>query len=114
MIFNWYESMFEKYFTDGKGSVIRFILVYLNQNSTNYEWLSKHPDPSISYFNYDWNANVNGDIPCDSGSRPCYPLWAFLVTLGGVVIIVVIAIIAVVCVRRSRKRSAYHRINVSS
>jgi len=110
-IFNWYESMFVDYFTDGKGSVLRFILLYLNSSSPVYQSLASHQNTlSIDYFDYDWNANVDGQIPCNSADRPCYPLWALLVTIVGILLVIVIVVIVIV-VKRRRARKGYHRIN---
>jgi len=112
MIFSWYSDMFANYFTDGKGSAVRFIITYLNRNVTYYDWLSAHQTTvSVDYFTYDWNANVDGNIPCNSGSRPCYPLWALLVTIGGVVIVLIIVVAVVVVRKRKSKNHSYHRIN---
>jgi len=117
MIFNWYESMFEDFFkntsfSNGKGSVVKFILLYLDPKSPNYAWLSAHQDSvSVSYFNYDWNANVEGNMPCDSGSRPCYPLWALLVTIGGVFLVILIVVIVIVVRKKFARKHSYHRVN---
>jgi len=114
LIFSWYDSMFSGYFEDGKGSVLRFIVLYLDRNSTSYEWLKAHQDTaSIDYFDYDWNANVDGKLPCYSTARPCYPLWALLVTLGAFLVVVVIVSIVIVVKKRRARRHTYHRINIS-
>jgi len=112
-IFDWYGDMFKAYFTDDKGSVMRFVMLYLWSNHTDYQWLLKNAESaSIDNFDYDWDANVDGKMPCDSSSRPCYPLWALLITIALLALVVVIAAIVVVCIRRRRRGHAYHRVYV--
>jgi len=115
MIFNWFEGDFTGYFngTLSKPTAIDFILLYLSPSHPDYTWLKTNKDSvSISYFNYNWDINaVKGTVPCSSSSRPCYQLWALVLTLVIIVIVAVIAIIVVCCIRRCRKRSQYHELN---
>jgi len=114
MIFNWYGGMFKKYFPNEDGDALKYIMLYLYPNHTDYVWLSKNYNSvTVDFFTYDWDANVDGTLPCDTTSRPCFPLWALLVTIFSIVLVSVIVAITIVCVRRRRaKRHAYHRINV--
>jgi len=113
-IFKWYSGMFKDFFPNGNGDAMKFILLYLYTNHTDYQWLSKNYDSvSIGYFDYDWNANVDGKLPCNAADRPCYPLWALLVTIASVILVVIIIIVVVVVVKKRRaQRHAYHRIYV--
>jgi len=112
LTFDWYQSMFVNYFEDGNGSVVRFILLYINNNSTDVKWLSDHKDSvTIQYFDYDWNVNVDGKVPCDSANRPCYPLWALLVTIAGVVVVIIVVVIVIFLKKKKTRKHSYHRIN---
>jgi len=109
-IFKWYGSQFKQ--EDWKeANVLRFILLYLWTNHTDYEWLSKnYNSASIAFFDYDWNANVDGKLPCASGARPCFPLWALLVTIISIVLVVAIVIVVVVVIKRRRAKQDYQRV----
>jgi len=111
-IFNWYEKMFVDFFPKKDGSPLKFIMLYLSKENSNYDWLLNNSNTAtVDYFDYDWNAN--GRVACDSSARPCYPLWALLVTLGSVLLLIIIfAIIVVIVKRRRAKRQSYHRIYV--
>jgi len=61
---------------------------------------------SIAYFDYDWNLNGNNNGLCGT-SRPCFPWWALLTLILG---ILVVLIVAVICVRK-RKQAEYSPIN---
>lgn len=74
-IFYWFKDDFN----DGK--VLDFILEYLDQTHTDYDFIKNNKkDLKIHYFDYDWGLNAEyNSIPCDSLSRPCMPIWAFIV-----------------------------------
>lgn len=113
-IFDWFSDDFTNYVKKiGKGnSVIDFILLYLQPNTTDYDFLEEHRNSlSIKHFNYNWNANSKGNLPCDAKDRPCYPLWALLVTLVVLALVTVAILITIACIRRRRRNSGYHKIN---
>jgi len=60
---------------------------------------------TFKYFEYDWN--LNGNITSCAVDRPCFPWWALLTLILG---ILVILIVSVICVRK-RKVTQYERIN---
>jgi len=108
-IFDWYADDFKNAVN---GEVLDFILLYLSPNHSDYQWLKDNKDSvKLDYFDYDWDVNANGDLPCDK-SRPCYPLWALLVTLGGILLIVCVALL-VILIRYKLKRRGYHRVDAN-
>jgi len=106
-IFNWYADDFKNSIN---GEVLDFILKYLHPNTTEFEWLKANKDDvELEYFDYDWDVNAKGDLPCDK-SRPCYPLWALLVTLGGILVVVCVILLAFL-IRHKLKRKGYFRVD---
>jgi len=108
-IFDWFSSDFENNGTD----IPTFIAEHLFANNTNKAWLLQyHSEVSISYFDYNWDVNAKGKLPCDSSDRPCYQLWALLLTIA-ILVIVSVVVIIIVAVRRykQKKRSGYHSLN---
>jgi len=108
-IFDWFDGDF----TSNGTNKIQFIASHLYDSNPNKVFLQKNAQSiTISYFDYNWDVNANGDLPCDSKSRPCYQLWALVLTLTMLVIISAIVLI-VVAVRRykNKKRSGYHPLN---
>jgi len=61
---------------------------------------------TFNYFDYDWNLNGNVATLC-TVDRPCFPWWALLTLILG---LLVVLIVSVICVRK-RKGSQYERIN---
>jgi len=109
-IFDWHRSLF----STGNTTAIQFILSYMYPNMTNYNWLKEHQNATISFFEYDWKVNVDGNIPCNSGSRPCYPMWAFITTIAALVLVVAIVILIIgLRIRRNKRIRSYHRINTN-
>jgi len=85
-------------------------------NSFSVEtFLKKHGPPSVqkalqgtytlSYFTYNWNLNGNIKGLCKV-DRPCFPWWALLCLILGVLVVVVVSVL---CVRK-KKQSGYERI----
>jgi len=89
-IFDWFSSDFESNFPAG---VNGFISTYgpadVRKNIKT---------ATIKFFTYDWN--VNGDIQglC-AANRPCFPWWALLCLLLGILVTVVVAVL---CVRKRK------------
>jgi len=114
MVFKWYESDFIDYMknTDSTVEVLEYILIYMYQSDPRFNWLRLNKGTvTIHYFDYNWDVNAEDGVPCSCQQRPCYPLWALLVTLGSLVFAVIIVAVVVVCVRRRRARAGYERIN---
>jgi len=114
-IFSWFSSDFTKY----EASVPSFILKFLSQNNSNYQYLSQNKDSvQISFISFDWDLNALRSsstshplLPCESNSRPCYQLWALLVTIVVGVVVAAASIITYFVVKRCRnKRNGYERI----
>jgi hypothetical protein len=70
-IFQWFASDFTP-------NVSAFILPFVPE--TDRAWLASLRDPSVAYFDYDWD--LNGDVACPHGTRPCCPGWALLILVG--------------------------------
>eukprot|EP01104_Vermistella_antarctica_P012739 TRINITY_DN3744_c0_g1_i1.p1 TRINITY_DN3744_c0_g1~~TRINITY_DN3744_c0_g1_i1.p1 ORF type:complete len:353 (+),score=53.87 TRINITY_DN3744_c0_g1_i1:153-1211(+) len=104
-IFNWFAPDFQNY-AGANGSVIGFVSQFVT-NQTEQDYLNNNTDSiSVSYFDYDWDVNAS-DMPCDDcASRPCYPIWAMLLTGGVIILLALILTVACCCVCWRRRRAA--------
>jgi len=60
---------------------------------------------TINYFDYNWNLNGNINGMCKV-ERPCFPWWALLCLILGILVVVVVSVL---CVRK-RKQTGYSQI----
>jgi len=112
-IFDWYEDDFTTY--TATNNVLDFILLYMDPNDVNFNWLSKNKDKvTINHFHYDWNVNAEDQwIPCSAKARPCYQVWALLVTLAVIVVLALFACCCFCCIKRRKHRHhpPYERVH---
>eukprot|EP01118_Nematostelium_gracile_P009207 TRINITY_DN308_c0_g1_i1.p1 TRINITY_DN308_c0_g1~~TRINITY_DN308_c0_g1_i1.p1 ORF type:complete len:335 (+),score=52.18 TRINITY_DN308_c0_g1_i1:35-1039(+) len=105
-------SDFEMQFSQ-TGDLIDYILPQLEENTTQYLWLSQNKEEStVMFFDQNWAINAEGSLPCNKEKRPCYPLWAFLVTLAGIGVIAFLVMIVIKIKRKldQRRLSGYFSI----
>jgi len=97
---------------DTTEQLVEYILLYLNQSDGQFEWLFHNKASLIvTYFTHNWDLNGKNGVPCDTTARPCYPLWALLVTLGSVSLCFVLTAALIMYVRkRRRQKNVYERI----
>jgi len=104
-IFDWYKEDFEIV----ASGVLNFIMQG-NFSLPDYtiNWLHimafDRSQVTLNYFDYNWN--LNGELATQPycGTRPCYPLWAFLLTIFGILFACVLVVLSVALIIFIRKR----------
>lgn len=61
--------------------------------------------PSFSYFSFDWNLNGEVGALCDSSTRPCYPWWGLVITVGVAVVVLICIFVCCYCARALKKKA---------
>jgi len=108
-IFKWFATDFVLYVKKAnptlKGvTVLDYLLMFLDDSNPDYTWIARNTDKiTLSYFDYDWELNAHGKIPCDSTDRPCFQLWTLLVTLGSIFVVTIVAVTAIMLIRWKKK-----------
>jgi len=103
-IFQWFADDFNN--VTGKsnsGSISSFLLTH---GPADVKDAINKGSVTFAYFNYDWNLNGNNKNLC-TVNRPCFPWWALLTLILGVLVVLVVSVI---CVRK-RKNAEYTPIN---
>eukprot|EP01102_Stenamoeba_stenopodia_P008731 TRINITY_DN2541_c0_g1_i1.p1 TRINITY_DN2541_c0_g1~~TRINITY_DN2541_c0_g1_i1.p1 ORF type:complete len:366 (+),score=70.20 TRINITY_DN2541_c0_g1_i1:49-1098(+) len=98
-IFSWFQGDF----VDSSNQ----LLLYVAEYDTPYQaWLMNNPNASVIFMAYNWT--INGDLSCTyCASRPCYPFWALIMTIAGVL---VAAFIGFAVFRARKRRAGYEGI----
>jgi len=103
-IFQWFAADFNN--ATGKTNSQNVTAFLMQHAPESVKAALKSGSVTFNYFDYDWNLNGNVTSLC-SVDRPCFPWWALLTLILGVLVVLVVSVI---CVRK-RKGSQYERIN---
>jgi len=101
-IFNWFADDFNNVTGKGSSSNMTSFLTMYAPTAVGNALRGSH---TLQYFTYNWNLNgyINGLCKVD---RPCFPWWALLCLILGVLVVVVVSVL---CVRR--RRNNYSPLN---
>jgi hypothetical protein len=95
-------------------TVLDFVLLFLEHNSSDYQYVMQNKKSlSVTFIDYDWRVNAfDGAVPCHGTDRPCYKLWAVVVTVF-VIVGLALAIGLFIFIHRrraARNMNGYDRI----
>jgi len=103
-IFNWFSDDFNN--VTGRSNCANLSSFLVQYGPDDVKEVVEHGRATYNYFTYNWDLNGNIKALCQV-ERPCFPWWALLTLILGLLVVV---IIAVVCVRRREHTRGYTQI----